>query len=914
MVTQGLIKFFRGNPDIYSAETLKILYADLLQRIDATDARQRATDLPPPQTRRFLFFKSVLQNETDESERAIQRKKDLIAAFRLLSATRSADKEGGSYPGTALVFRETLPQQAMSLARSLEASVIGIIRSIGELIVNCRSRKASSLSSLRDDEAFEFFGEKAMLNLFVSIVQAKPGGYQHKSFHGVVWTPAVKAQVIQTVALMISAVRDESALYLMLSQNCVNQLIATILPLTQWTDPALETMLPAYVELLKSLTIQLAGLPHVYSFLTVQENSTVYFPLFSATLDMATSPYAQSHLATHKTCLSLLVDILHIVNEDLQSWVASAEPEQAHLAKHFCDMFLTRYRRIVDLTTGLVVDGVRSNALSGQLMHLEELISSLNEIFWCDQRSLNVRLCDRFLSTVVRQLLQNLTIEERDFLCVGETDRDVIPDREAMAQVSTVFFSRLFSRLEYPPLVRMLVVALFHAHSTELWRDNSFKSSFTPILNKIVKGELQFMIDNPYRLQLIKTLRGDYGEWRFVASVTLLESAIKSPALDSATLALLNILPENHSDTTVYDAALVRFLDRSHVRRSSVTVMALERCSMVALWLLHKEILFLSGDGTQKSMMIEMLNASVLWKTLKSTRDYFFNKTISSQNVMGVSEIFVDLIESSILSRYRRMTTTNGNRTTKSTVFAYPLSQDRSHAYGTNAEILIRKMRSVSLNEVEATRFNAEAAIHFRAICRVFDRFCQQIYEQSACDTSRNALKRFELNTTDEAGILTEIFPSLLVKPQVGTDLDLRGRMTFRFSTDLAVGINGTSTTNFSEDSLFSSTVPMVLVLDPTDLFIVRLRSGDEIQRGVVVCCIPLLNIIAAAGDGVWIHIAVRHDDVDGLIKNGNMALKFDTAGTCLIVAQYLERSRKLLRKESSEKIRLLFSVEDAIT
>ena len=38
------------------------------------------------------------------------------------------------------------------------------------------------------------------------------------------------------------------------------------------------------------------------------------------------------------------------------------------------------------------------------------------------------------------------------------------------------------------------------------------------------------------------------------------------------------------------------------------------------------------------------------------------------------------------------------------------------------------------------------------------------------------------------------------------------------------------------------------------------------------------------------------------------MALRFDSAGTCLIVRQYLERSRNILRCDLVEKIQRLFS------
>lgn len=57
-------------------------------------------------------------------------------------------------------------------------------------------------------------------------------------------SPLVKTQVLHTVTLLVSGVRDPSALYFILSQNCINALIACILP------PALETTPALYVGLI----------------------------------------------------------------------------------------------------------------------------------------------------------------------------------------------------------------------------------------------------------------------------------------------------------------------------------------------------------------------------------------------------------------------------------------------------------------------------------------------------------------------------------------------------------------------------------------------------------------------------------------------------------------------------------------
>jgi hypothetical protein len=101
----------------------------------------------------------------------------------------------------------------------------------------------------------------------------------------------------------------------------------------------------------------------------------------------------------------------------------------------------------------------------------------------------------------------------------------------------------------------------------------------------------------------------------------------------------------------------------------------------------------------------------------------------------------------------------------------------------------------------------------------------------------------------------------------------------------------------------------LLLVLDATNMFVVRRQqqSGVDENRATVLCSISLRSVIAAAVDGEWLHIAVRHEDDDDscgyLIKNGNMALRLETNGSCLIVKQYLDRSRLSLREELMDKV-----------
>ena len=73
----------------------------------------------------------------------------------------------------------------------------------------------------------------------------------------------------------------------------------------------------------------------------------------------------------------------------------------------------------------------------------------------------------------------------------------------------------------------------------------------------------------------------------------------------------------------------------------------------------------------------------------------------------------------------------------------------------------------------------------------------------------------------------------------------------------------------FRSDSMFS------LVLDPADMFIVSVCGDEMVNRGTILCSIPLVDVLCAAADGKWLYIAIAHNDeayahVGFLIKNGN--------------------------------------------
>jgi Uncharacterised conserved protein len=911
---------------------------DITHRSNETPVERESRDVPNNSD--YVISRAALSIGNDETI------SDLAGAFRILAATRS---EGDNFGG-AVATRDDGSVCGIQRAKALERRVVELIALIGEIVVNGgahsgvfeSNRKASSsMQSVRTDSVFEYFCEKCILSLLVDIAKEKrqtgDSGDRYRktvresAVHGVVWSGLVKAQVYETVSLLVSDVRNQSIIYYLLSNNYINELITCMQPIKQWTEPAIAKMLPAYVDLLKNLTLQLADDPHLFPFLTVevQEDfkkdngedhitASVHFPLFTAALETASSYYAQSDSQTYATCLAIIINLMQIPHRPIQDWINQSNSSQRALADHLCERLLNRFNRITYLSTGPVVDGPRHNAIAAQLSSLKDHMGMVHEVVWSGVRGLDVRLCETLLQNVVSVLLKSLS-SKRAFLIVGLIDADVIPESEALAQVSTVLLSYMFSNLAYVPLQRMLAVALLHPRSTPMWTSSQWAKQmespdsyvFMPALSDIVNEvESRETCPNPFREEVLKTLQGEYGEWRTTAMACLLQSILNADAMDAESLTMLEIISGFGRDSTSLENALATFLTRPHPA-SAISAKALECVGLLALMMIHNELMVAAAaDGKEQvSEKLETALAdSPVWEAMMSVRHKFCEKALEYREVSGVSDLFLDLVEAAIKTRYTPKYNDSG-----STSFTCLLKR-RGHVENSlDADALVREMRGVTSNDVETTRFCLSMGLHFRALCRVVDRLCLDIKRSVKTPTNDNPLDGIKLDLVDKADDLCKMIGGLVEKINVGADLDLTGRMFFPFkSATKVMQVPDQSVSRNQEipreklqslEGVFRSNSNFMLVLDPTDLFVVKPLKKMEENRGTVLFALSLRNIIAAAADGEWLHIAVRCQDVGFLIKNGNMALKFESSGTCLIVKQYLDRSRELLRQELMTKV-----------
>mmetsp|Transcript_18108 Transcript_18108/g.42746 ORF Transcript_18108/g.42746 Transcript_18108/m.42746 type:complete len:1086 (-) Transcript_18108:45-3302(-) len=851
----------------------------------------------------------------------------------------------------------------------------------------------SNEGSAPTNQVFAYFGEKNILRLLLEMVRATPTSSSHH-LRPVAWTAPVKAQALQTVAeLVSSSYHAASSLYYVLSQDTLNQLVTDVLPLDQWTDPALEVLLPPYVDLLQAMALVLSDAPQLSCFflqVPKEAEGETCFPLFSAILETTTSAYATSNSFVHSTCLNLLVDMMQISNSAnndhsnhitaIHDWIRDAVGHHQILAQHLCNILLARYRRMVNLCSGPVVDAIRSDALSAQWQGLREEVDSIwNDVLVdCAIRPLNVRLCEDFLSQVFCTLWKEvhegytswkavssspMTFPNDDevedgttrpqqnlvFMSIGVLDADVIPEREAVAQVAVWVLATLLDRLRYRPLVRMLTVALLHPQTNAtLWTNGSSATAanddayhFTPGLHQIAQGgtndaELE---DNFFRQFLFQTLAGDFGEWRAVAAAVLLEHVLLSPSMDADTLALVQLFPTpDHEDDQGcdLDRAVAKFLRRPHTLTSDVCTTAIECVSSLALHLLHKTVSLSLSRQHRSSDPSNVVGSSVpsldSLRGLREARSFFFEKTLvahSNTDNVACEDVFVDYMEAAVQNCYKRISlygsadnssSSSTRQRPSSRVHAYQLYQHSCAFHSTKSECLIRKHWSSRTSHAEEARWNAQMALHLRAVNNVASRFLEQTTAIQHTESSSVA-KAPKLELLDRVGELEEIFGVFSSTPRIGSEIDLRFRSSFFCSS----GMTGNQVSSAlkelkdlrsmaAESSLIGSSTELSFVLDTVHLFVIRPTStskkvtSNESSRGIILCCIPLLNVIAAAMDGAWLHVAVRHDNVKSLIKNGNMALQFESAEISTMVRDDLNRSRRLLRHEVAQKLKTLLA------
>jgi len=513
------------------------------------------------------------------------------------------------------IYRLLSATQQRHLIRDDEVAVeIRQARRLEKRLVELLQQQASLLVQYQE-ELFDDFCQYSVLCVWLDILQGRPDD-DDNAYCGIIWMTGCKVQVLSNFALLLSEWRDATCIYYLQSNHWLNVIVPTVLPLTKWID--LEAMVPFWIQFLQQWMWHLvASPPAMWPFYIVlhedsneekKEDATTSFPLLTACLETVTSKYASTDAYTHATCLQLLGGLWNLMH-DAAPYRASHQ-EQEQLIQHLCRLYVRQHEQWTRWTTGPVWDQRRHVAL--QKAETPVLDAFLPVI--------PIALGEAWVSRVVVPLLR--TLETPCLLDVGLDDIDVIPHREAASQSALVYLTKCLP--QFPPLERIVALVCWHPQTPVLRTDTEYP--WTTSLHDLATCKTQGP-ENRLRAELIKALRGDYGEWRMCAAcgwlerfLTILEEDKLRPLLQLETI----------------QEALCNYLEKKIQAKYPLEMVALKKAGDILIRLSQLQ------SDTDKAIA-----------TLEQAHKRYAQQALShSPSTMG--EMMLDILQDALESCYRK--------------------------------------------------------------------------------------------------------------------------------------------------------------------------------------------------------------------------------------------------------------------
>lgn len=464
--------------------------------------------------------------------------------------------------------------KGLQVANNCEVRVCNGLRKLSELISYCERLKGArfavttsrtfqsgvavttssiveeedDLSSEEDDDLeaaesmFAYFCEKNVLPMLIDSLLCHPTststmdgadlssntttiGSSPSPFCGVTWTASVKAQIIQTIAMILFNTSSPLSLAYLLSNNYMNELIMGMLPLDQWKDEALEEILPPYITLLRGLVMRLRGdegkccLPLLVCQRESNGNGETYLPLLYAATQVFCHPHGTSlrdseGCLVRTTAMNVILNLARISDLEVQQLLVGGDAtdvslpntksapylssatshsltiEQGLLFPHICNSLTTWFHRSTRLVmASLSIDNRNSikhndakiearrhhkNIAKVLFSELQYWLGFIDDLLSCEIRVWNLRLVELFMREVVVGTILLRWNQSLEVIANQSRDEDTKPSAEeykarAEIRVAIVFFTQLFGMVEYSPLVRMVAAVLLNNKYPQQW-------------------------------------------------------------------------------------------------------------------------------------------------------------------------------------------------------------------------------------------------------------------------------------------------------------------------------------------------------------------------------------------------------------------------------------------------------------
>jgi hypothetical protein len=538
----------------------------------------------------------------------------------------------------------------------------------------------------------------------------------------------------------------------------MNRIISSIVPLEQWSMGAQEEIVPVYISFLKSLALKLAKAPHLFQFFSYCDldknghdggggdddddwNVFSKFPLFGAAVEVACSSLkvAKEDTFVHTTALNVILHLCQMPQEEVRSMIGGCcWEEQRMLICHLCDEIVLRYGNLVDLFMlswrmgGRSCDNTQLHRMvEDEVARLDDVLHFVNDLLWCSQRIVNARFCEYFMQYVmVGTLLKNWKREKNKAVVVVDDDDDGKDQEEDKDEdnnmqhpeepkvkftAATLTLYRIFSIMDYVPLLKMISIVLLHPYSPSL--DHQVQSHgkdfvLTPALNAIAQNDhvvlretctgeqvyvskesrtdapqvsnssphhgptrhmdttnhvIHYAVPNIYRNLIMEVISGALGERCFIMASLLLESMLQSKAMDSQLLKVLQMVPTVDDDKEIIhewtahslDVPLTKFIDDLQNLSPSTEGSFSMDCavSLIILYLPHfiKALTEQESKSKNQDKLIEHLD---IFTNIQLTKESFASESLRLKSVNGICDLFTVLVEEEIQKLFSIMDTT----------------------------------------------------------------------------------------------------------------------------------------------------------------------------------------------------------------------------------------------------------------
>lgn len=382
----------------------------------------------------------------------------------------------------------------------------------------------------------------------------------------------------------------------------------------------------------------------------------------------------------------------------------------------------------------------------------------------------------------------------------------------------------------------------------------------------------QVLTPNRHRAALLDMLSGDadYSSDENILASMLLATILENDAIDDVALELFGVLPSpivNDEGDSPFETSIAMYLSQDWSIDSNYAslVSAIECMSTLGFMLLERLIFHTwteRGQYVDDMIIFEHYYKSskliqALGRCLAST-----SSRAQTYCPLLVREIFSDLIK----QRYSDDVPDSPRSNDGSIKMICSLQSYYPSNFIDNASVLAGEIvydgasskvapsagdLFLFSNENDAAKFAIRSTLHLRSLLGCIQDFYQRFTSPRSIPSKRwyGEGESLSFRTTEEADDILLSIGCIQTSslPDVGTDIDLRGRKFFRCllprkkfaNVEIIINVNGTQI-------VVTEKVDLVLVVDPSEIYVAKTKKGDA-NRCTVLAVVPLQLIIASA-------------------------------------------------------------------